>query len=1208
LIYFKIEMRFKIYKSYILSLILSGMIFSVGAQANFVEVSLEEGMGDIQAARGVAIADFDNDGFDDILIPGQPSKLLKNNGDLTFTDYSNQSGFSNYHATSALWFDADNDGMLDALLAGSEESVLLINEGSGNFSFGNSFGAAQRQALLVGDLNEDEWPDIYSSNFRQPNHLLINQGNGFFVPFGKDVIEGTLDMGAVLIDFDEDGDLDIYQVFDGHEPNELLINNGNAEFINSVQDFNLDNESLGMGIEIADFDRNGIFDFYITNLGANDLLIAQEDGTFNEIAMDIGVNDFGMGWGVVSFDYDNNGWEDIYFTNEFLFSPYPNRLLSNEGNLNFVDVTGDSPIGVEMSSYACGTSDLNNDGKLDLVVINRNSEKDIRIFTNEGSVGNWLQLSLIGTTTNKFGIGARVEAYVNGAIIKRELKAGSGYRSQNSYRLHFGLGSHNQVDSLFITWPDGQIERYNDLNANTHFILNQGISVSEFNLSSFKSRLAQSSMMENPKEVEGNSSQNADGQSVARIWNEILLDAIRGDFARPTVHARNLYHFSLAIYDSWTAFDPQSLPIISDVPKQLFQDLADEMTSDEVELAKKEAISFAAYRLISHRFKDSPSSFEALGQAYKLMQGLGYDPDFNSMDYSLGDPAALGNYIADKIINLGLQDGSNEAGGYANLYYAPLNDPLKPQEPGNPTCEFPNRWQQLELIESIDQSGNPVSLIQDFLSPEWGQVSPFALTQNELTKKTRDGHEYLIYHDVGAPPKLIPGGDSDEFKWNFETVLKWSSQLDHSNELLVDISPSSVGNLTDDLFPTTFQEYQDFYDFEGADPGSGYASNPKNGAAYKSQIVKMGDYTRVLAEFWADGPHSETPPGHWFTILNYVTDHPQFERKFEGKGIEMNVLEWDVKTYLILGGAMHDAAITAWGIKGYYDYARPINAIRYLADRGQSSDPTEANYHPDGLRLIDGLIELIKEGDPLVGKLNENIGKLKVHSWKGPDYISNPQVQTAGVDWILAENWWPYQRPSFVTPPFAGYVSGHSTYSRAAAEVLTLVTGDEYFPGGIGEFEAEKNEYLVFENGPSETITLQWAKYRDASDQCSLSRIWGGIHPPVDDIPGRKIGALIGLNAFNKAVSYFGEPVLSSQKIDQNLPLVYPNPIKQGANLQLNISGQSSNILSIYDLSGHQIFKGPLLENFLKWEFGTGLFVILIEDGNNAHYIKVIAE
>ena len=104
---------------------------------------------------------------------------------------------------------------------------------------------------------------------------------------------------------------------------------------------------------------------------------------------------------------------------------------------------------------------------------------------------------------------------------------------------------------------------------------------------------------------------------------------------------------------------------------------------------------------------------------------------------------------------------------------------------------------------------------------------------------------------------------------------------------------------------------------------------------------------------------------------------------------------------------------------------------------------------------------------------------------------------------------------------FAGYVSGHSTYSRAAAEILTQLTGSAYFPGGMSQFDIAANDFLVFENGPSVGMSLQWATYRDAADQCSLSRIWGGIHPPADDIPGRLIGAQIGPRAFTLAKSYF---------------------------------------------------------------------------------------
>ncbi len=108
-----------------------------------------------------------------------------------------------------------------------------------------------------------------------------------------------------------------------------------------------------------------------------------------------------------------------------------------------------------------------------------------------------------------------------------------------------------------------------------------------------------------------------------------------------------------------------------------------------------------------------------------------------------------------------------------------------------------------------------------------------------------------------------------------------------------------------------------------------------------------------------------------------------------------------------------------------------------------------------------------------------------------------------------------------MTPPFSGYISGHSTFSRAAAEVMTRFTGSEYFPGGMSEFVAKKNEFLVAEEGPTMDVILQWATYQDASDQTSLSRIWGGIHPPLDDIPGRHIGSEVGIDAFNLADGYF---------------------------------------------------------------------------------------
>ena len=114
------------------------------------------------------------------------------------------------------------------------------------------------------------------------------------------------------------------------------------------------------------------------------------------------------------------------------------------------------------------------------------------------------------------------------------------------------------------------------------------------------------------------------------------------------------------------------------------------------------------------------------------------------------------------------------------------------------------------------------------------------------------------------------------------------------------------------------------------------------------------------------------------------------EKKFEGVGDELPELEWDVKSYFALAGALHDAAVTAWGVKGWYDYIRPISAIRYMADLGQSSGANLPNYHPAGLPLIQDYVEMIEEGDPLAGVNNQHVGKIKLYTWRGHDYISNP--------------------------------------------------------------------------------------------------------------------------------------------------------------------------------------------------------------------------
>jgi hypothetical protein len=592
--------------------------------------------------------------------------------------------------------------------------------------------------------------------------------------------------------------------------------------------------------------------------------------------------------------------------------------------------------------------------------------------------------------------------------------------------------------------------------------------------------------------------------TTARLWNEHLLHAISIDTARPTVHARNLFTLSTSMYDAWAAFDPTANQYLH---HEKVSALAD------VSAARNEAISYAAFNILRHRFVSGPAGVGPGRSETELdirsqMLDLGYNPDFTS---TVGDsPAALGNRVAQSVIAHFMADGANEAGKYASPAgeFLPVNPPLTFENPGTPATD-PNRWQPLHFLGGrIDQFGRPINeATQKSLTPFWGAVTPFAMTAAD---RSANG----VYHDQGAPNQLGSPTSDAAFKQGAVAMIRYSSQLDPRDGVLIDISPASLGNSP-----------------LGSYDQNGYSVNPATGQPYAPQVVKRADFARVMAEFWADGPSSTAPPGHWNELRNYVTDRMEslgIPKRFEGVGPVASDLEWDIKSMFALNGGLHDAAIAAWNHKGVYDTSRPITFIRYMGQRGQSSDPSGPAYDPAGLPLELGLIEVITAESSAPGGRHEqlagSVGKIAVRAWQGAVQGTAPfddPSEISGVDWQLAENWMPYQLSGFVTPPFPGYVSGHSTYSRTGAEILTLLTGTPYFPGGLGESSIPMGSGLDFEYGPTTPISLQWATYFDAADQAALSRIWGGIHPPGDDIPGRMIGHAVGPSAWRLAQKYF---------------------------------------------------------------------------------------
>ncbi|MAV24935.1 MAG: hypothetical protein CMQ05_02300 [Gammaproteobacteria bacterium] len=1131
-------------------------LFQNQGDGSFVDVSVETGLNIRHKGTGPAFADVDGDGDLDLFIgavSGDPYYLMENRGGVFF-DVTSSSGIAlNAPNTfSAAFADYDQDGDLDLALAhwgyveSADTETLWRNNGEGVFE------SVSTQSRVAATLIESADPDAL-----QLMAPALRNDNSFTPNFA---------------DIDSDGDQDLLMASD-FRTSQVFRNNEDSRFT-KITDRSVIRDQAGMGGAVGDYDNDGDLDWFVTSIykigdDENDLIgfgnrLYNNDGSgiFTDVTDHAGVANGGWAWGTCFADFDNDGWLDIFHVNgwrEESTEPINNyvsdqvRLFRATRDAQFIEGATDAGLTDTGQGRGIACFDADNDGDIDILITNSDDDQLVYYRNDSTLTDLYLTIRLEGRP-----VGARVTVTAGGNSQIRELRAGSNFLSQNPFELYFGMGT-SETASITVRWPDGiestmngvstnqtiLIPRPEGENSQVRVLVDSGSGGGRFDpgdvvtisadspqdpyffshwsatSGAFTDRFSPETTFTVPGAVTVVTANYLPGvgptedASIARQWNEVLLQAIRNDFARPTVHARNLFHLSAAMYDAWVSYaDIEDPWLLGQTRAGETCSPAAQETPADIGSARHEAISFAAYRLLLHRFSQSPGQLATRRDAASLMSFHGYDTEFMSTDHENDGAAALGNHIAECYIRYGLSDGANEVNDYANTAYMTVNPALSPAEPGNPDIADHNRWQPLALDVAIDQAGQVVQSEPEFLSPEWGSVLPFALVDLDRTEFVRDAYTYSVFHDPGAPPSF----DTADYLWHFMLVSVWGAHLTADDGVTWDISPASTGNLQLADYPTNLVDYAAFYNLtDGGDPGIGYTVNPATGAPYDSQFVPRGDYARVLAEFWADGPDSETPPGHWFVITNEVNDHELMERRYQGTGDPLDALEWDLKLYFSLGGAMHDAAITAWGIKGWYDYIRPVSAIRAMADLGQSSDSEAPSYNVNGIPLMDGRIELVVVGDPLAGDSDKHVDKIKLYTWRGPDHIENPAMDTAGVGWILAENWWPYQRPTFVTPPFAGYVSGHSTYSRAAAEVLGAFTGDEYFPGGRSTFEIPAGEFLVFESGPSVDITLEWARYIDASDQCSLSRIWGGIHPPVDDIPGRLIGRQIGLDAFTEA-------------------------------------------------------------------------------------------
>ena len=1178
---------------------------------NFEDVTKSLNLPDsISKSFGAAWADINNDGFLDLYQSYYLSDDSVNQAHLFLSDSS--SSFTNITVSSGLYeinklpfcasfLDINNDNLQDLYIASDRETgnSLYLNNGNETFldisSPSNTGVKMDGMSVTVGDINNDTYFDIYSTNLDLSSKMFINNKDLTFTDVADDLGVGFngIGWGAQFEDFDLDGFEDLY-VSGGYTGSNTI--SSSFYFNKNGTDFEKDN-SIGFegdtvssfGNAIGDFNNDGLPDIAVLNhFPAKSFLFENNYNGNNKwikvILKGIESNADAYGSKVVLYSdnlvlsrtllstegFISQNSKSIFFGVEenqnvdslFVFWPsgITDKIFDVEINTTISIIEGSTfypPKIISTSKYICENSSVTLKSAFDYINYKwSNGDTTPEITVSEE--GNYY-LEVIDENGNSHFSDTIYLTLSKSPIFDVEVK---NITTDHSSSVTI-LGLEDTIN--YFTSIDGGDYSYNLFEYTNLTSGNHTLSVLTEN------GCENSLSFEVLNFVKDNSNYD-DNYTIARKWIDVLLESIRNDFARPTVHARNLFHFSAMLYDIFYLYE-SFLGNNNLKPYLINQDIDGInyfLDFDKISINNEndidELISYASNNFLKERFKNSPffmSSFEIMDSLMITM-----DFDYNDFDdnYSDSKLSSVGNYISNQYLLYGKNDNSNEDNNYENLHYSPVNPPLNLSSSGNPNIIDPNRWQSLEIDGFIDQSGNPIQGIPKFISPEWGNVKPFALSNDNLIIKVRDENTYKIYYDPGPPPYLdtLNQGVMDSlFKRSFSMVSIWSSHLDRNDGVMWDISPNSIGNLQS--YPTNIFEYENLYNyFDGGDNGEGYNLNPFTNQPYENQIVPRGDYTRVLAEFWADGPDSETPPGHWFTILNYVNENKNLIKKFEGTGEILSDLEWDIKSYFLLGGALHDAAISAWSIKGFYDYVRPISAIRYL---GENYKKPENSFD-----IINGYVEIVNDEDSLYYLDNDNLGKIKLYTWRGFDN-QNFNIEEKGSGWILAENWWPYQRPTFVTPPFAGYVSGHSTFSAAAATILEMLTGDEYFPGGIGEFEIKKNEFLVFENGPSVDMVLQWAKYRDAADQCSLSRIWGGIHPYLDDLPGRYIGKDIGNNAFELGKSYFSndEKITSIENITYNIN-VFPNPTNY--NKTLNIINESNKLIKsilIYENNGKQI-------------------------------------
>jgi enediyne biosynthesis protein E4 len=445
-------------------------LFHQKSDGTFEDVTQKAGLQGVGYGMGVAVGDYDNDGFEDLYVTAYGgNKLYHNNGDGTFTDVTEKAGVAaSGWSTSAAWVDLDNDGLLDLI-------VLRYVQ----WDFDDIFCGEHREGYRAYCH-----PDTF-----QPIAPLVfhNDGNGHFTEISHKIgmDKPGKGLGIALADYDRDGKIDVFVANDSMS--EFLYHNlggGKFEEVGLVAGAAVDVDGrtfAGMGVDFADYNNDGWPDLVITDLANQRYALYQNngDGTFNYSTFTTGLANLTMphsGWGVRFLDYDNDGWKDLLIAQghdlDTIELNYPNLhyrepmlLLRNTGH-GFIDVSAGSGKVFEQAWVGRGLAigDIDNDGRLDAVVTTNDGPAYV-LHNETPTFNHWLTLNLVGHKSNRDAIGAEVKLTTAAGSQFATVTTASSYLSASDKRVHFGLGSESTAQTIEIRWPSGIVQTLKDVKA-----------------------------------------------------------------------------------------------------------------------------------------------------------------------------------------------------------------------------------------------------------------------------------------------------------------------------------------------------------------------------------------------------------------------------------------------------------------------------------------------------------------------------------------------------------------------------------------------------------------------------------------------------------------------------------------------------------------------------------------------------------------------